>query len=460
MSARPPSLGWARASLGGALAAVLLLTATPANAAPYNPASLVERTCRAAPPGRTPADRPRFATLLLADMGVILDAGGDPVEWVRHTFETSPRAMTGEQRKVFEAIELVQQILRNQSPGEAARLGLDASRKGGLEFWLFDDDVTLLCIKRAPPARASDPNRNTTPGLLNGNPVLRLRNVPDQLNLTGEKRLTAGAAQLSYRRERVVLPNGSTRHDNAVAIEAALGLVLDESETRSAYLYAGYQLQRVRTAPPPVLPAGTSQRDKDTDVVELGVNGFLLVPNNIHSTFNVTVAGSTAVIFDRVDDSSRLRVDLSVTPGFDPTSTNLGICGLGYFRGVGLGLGGRCSLTGRLQINHFFDRGTGTPGAHDEFVLAGGEIGIEFAPMRAGRLIESGVIAGASYRYEASIHGDVPAIDRFSAFLKYRHWFGDEKRFGMDFGFNFVDGTNPQSFADEHRISFGLGFIF
>lgn len=457
----------ARLALSAGLSVAAFLPSTPAFGAPYDPTSLVERTCRNAEVGRHPADRGRMAALLLADAGVIDE---HPEQWITQAFallDVRGSHPTAEQRAAIDAVRQIQETLRNLDAAGAARFGLEAVPvRADVRtefFWLLREDVQLSCIKRA--ARPADGAPPTPPGLAHGSLDLRLRATPDQLNVAGSDRLTTGAAQLSYVRERVLLPAGGSRHDNTIGIKGTLGIVIDEqAATRehaasAAYLYASYQLQRLRTTPPPTLAPGVSQRDKDTDVLEVGLTGFRILRHTNTSPVNLLVSGNGSIIMNRVADSERLRVAVTAVPSVDPTRWPIRLCSLGYFRDLGLGLGARCGLTLRLEANHFLDRGTAAPTANDEFVLAGGEAGIEFAQMRHARLLPGGVIAGATYRYERAIHGGVPDIDRFTAFLKYRHWVEDN-RFALEFGFNFVDGTNPESFADENRLTFGLGLIF
>jgi hypothetical protein len=441
-------------SAGFAIAAVAPFT--PAIGATYDTGSLIERTCRNAEVGRHPADTRRMATLMLADLGVVAD---NPVQWITDAFGVLDvnGHPTDEQRAAIDAVRQLQETLANQDATGAARLGFEAAPLRTGLFWLFSDQVSLFCIKR--PTHAAGAHQAATPGLAHGRLDVRLRSTADQLNVTGNDRRAVGAAQLSYLRERVADANGAIRHDDTVSAKGTLGLVIDERPTSAAYLYAGYELQRLRTTPPPTLAPGASQRDKDTDVLQFGITGFRVLPSGNASPANFLVSGTGSVLLDRVHDSSRLRVDVTAVLGLDPTIGPIPVCGIGYFFDLGIGLGARCNLTLRLQANHFLDRGTSAPAAHDDFFHAGGEVAFELAPMRHARLLPGGVIAGASYRYETAISGNAPDIDRFSAYLKYRQWV-DGDRFALEFGFNFVDGTNPDSFADDHRLSFSLGVVF
>lgn len=453
----PPSL---RAiTIGGATAALALGAAEPARAQ-GDAASLIERTCRPAPPGRSRADATRLSWFLLADAGVV---DPNPQGRVRDAFAADERnAATDEQEAIVEAVSQLQERLATQGPIPADGAGLEALRPGPgrTEFWLLDRE--LACVKPAALARQGEespaPARTGAPprGLANGEPILRLRRTVKELSATGDDRLTAGSAHLSYRRERVRLDDGGTRHDTTWSLEGALGVALAETEASSSYIYAAYQLQRARSRPAPMLDPGESEADKDTNILEAGVTGHQLLASPTLPV-SLLLNASGALILDRVDRSERVRFNVEATPGF--SRAYLGLCAIGYYRPIVTGLGGRCSVTFRWQVNRFLDRGRGEIADNDEFVLGGAEIGIELARMNELGLADSGIIAGASYRYEESLLGNVPNIDRFSAYLKYRHWLSG-RRYGIDIGFDFVDGTNPESFADEHRIELGFGLIF
>jgi hypothetical protein len=319
---------------------------------------------------------------------------------------------------------------------------------------LFRDEVSLFC-------RFKEEAQDPPPGVVRGGAGsgsrlfdrLRLRQNSEALTATGNARLKAGSAQIGYERQRVILPNGSTRTDSTLSIEGALGFVVSGGARTSLLIHVAYERERERSNPPPQLAPGASESDDDTDVIELGFTGHHLVSTD---PVSIMLRGSGVVIFDRVKESDRLRLSVSASPAFGDFPG--GLCYFGsYAPAIDVGfaqLRGRCTLTFLGQVNHVLDPGLSTPGASDEFVLAGGRIGFDVATGT-----DSGVVAGVTYEYQHRLSGEVPSIDRFTAHLKYRHWFRD-RRFGLDFGFDFTDGINPQSFVDENRLRFGFGFIF
>ncbi len=397
--------------------------------------------------GRHPVDLNRLAYFILADAGEV--AGTNAQETLR-------AAVATDQDDVVDLTYDIQGFLAAQPPLGPRDAGMVAGTPGpGREaFWLLEGSLT--CVRPVEIADAG-PDEDAPRGLLpNGEPILRLRATAEDLTVTGEDRLTAGSARVTLQRERTILDDGSRRRDTTLSIQGALGIALTEREGDSSYLYAAYQLERVRSQPAPTLPAGQTAADGDTNVLELGIiANRLFETRGSRMTFDVT--GTAALILNRVDRSERLQFNMRMSPGFGPTQ-NLGLCGYGAFLTIVPGISGRCDAALRLQVNHFLDRGTAAPTANDEFVFGGGEFGIEFAQSNENGVTGDGVFAGATYRYEASLSGAVPDIDRFTAFLKYRHWFGT--RFGVDFGLDFVDGINPESFADENRISVSFGLIF
>jgi hypothetical protein len=456
-----PGAALRRSLLTGSALVAMLGTATPAEA---DTASIITRTCADAGTGRNEVSLRRLAVILLADNGVVIEPPADPtlprddeVSWIRRAVATPGVERSAAQQAVFNAIGGLQVRLGSQSgpgPEEAGLVAVPAGPGARPDGWLVAENVRLFCHKEAP--RTGGSARSTGSGGLD----LRLRGTPDELSLTDDdpRRLTAGAATLSYQRERIEQTDGTRRHDTTIGVKAALGVVLAQSQAGdSAILFGAYQLQRLRTRPRPTLAPGATERAKDTDVLEIGLNARRLFGRGDEGPFNLDVTGRGSILFDRVANSERLRFAVTAVPDI---RLPLPICNFGEFDPIGLGLAGRCTLTFRAQANIFLDRGTRAPTANDEFALAGGVLALEIAEWQVDRLKSSGgVIAGATYRYEVSLLGAVPNIHRFSTFLKYRRWF-DERRFAIEGGINYVDGINPDSFADEHRITFGVGFIF
>jgi hypothetical protein len=365
---------------------------------------------------------------------------------------------------VINAITGLQVRLGSASGPGPEEAGLEARPAGPgarPDGWLIAGGARLYCHKKPRPDAGQAAGHNQATGQSRGlRPDIRLRATADELGIADDdqRRLTAGAATISYQRERIEQTDGTRRHDTTIGVKGALGVVLAQNAAGdSAILYGAYQLQRLRTQPPPVLAPGATQRAKDTDILEIGINAHRLFGRGDEGPINLDVTARGSVVFDRVADSERLRFALTAVPDIQ---IPLPICHFGEFHPFGLGLAGRCTLTFRGQANFFLDRGTRAPTAHDEFALAGGEIGLEIAEWQVDRLRGSGgVIAGVNYRYDVSLIGDVPNIHRFSTFLKYRRWV-DDRRFALEGGVTFVDGINPDSFADEHRVTFGFGLIF
>lgn len=404
--------------------------------------SLLERTCRGIGVGDTQADRTRLLSFLLADAGVLTS---DPEAALRQAFAADQP--TDEQKAIMESVVQLQEALHSRRPLVAERLRLAAhpTFPGRTSFWLLNEDVVLTCTRTEAPPPAD-------PSILSR---LRLRGTSQDLTATGAARRSASSAQLSYRDNRNVAPDGTTSDTITVSLQAAVGVPLFATDARSVMIYGAYQLQEARTTPPPAMAPGVSEADKDTDTAEFGLNGHVVLWGN--APVAVLLDGRLAYIADFTADTGRLRGDVRLSPAFG--SHDLGLCSVGYFREFGLGLGGRCEISARAQINHFLDRGGLAAGTETGFGLAGGEAAIDFAPMQDGRLRNSGVVAGLRYRYEAAFYGSVPDIDRFSAYLKYRLWLRNE-RVGFDLGFNFVDGVNPESFRDENRLEASFGIIF
>jgi hypothetical protein len=425
-------------------------------AAPVDPSSLVTRTCIGQQAATSATIRRRLATFILSDQGDIAD---DPVHRVLEFYSDDGAKPRDARDGVRAAVTLLQQQLAaeaaNPSPPSPGSVRLQPASIGtGTGAWLFAREEELSCRI----ASAGDSSHQDGGGAGSADAGrrlfnrLRLRQNADALAATGQDRLTAGAAQVGFLRERTALQDGTSRTDTTFSFQGALGVSLRNHEDSSLLLYASYERRRQRSDPPPQLAAGASQSDKDTNILQFGVTGnqLLSIPR-----VPVMLTGSASYIANRVNDSERLRLKVSASPNaFLPG----GLCYLGAFAdAIDLGfaqLRGRCNLDLLVQVNHVLDPGSTTPGASDEFILGGVRGGLDIATGT-----NNGVIAGVSYEYQHRFHGGVPSFHQLTAHLKYRHWF-DEQRFAMEFGFEYTDGVNPESFIDEHRTRFGFGFIF
>jgi len=437
-------------SLGASIFGMNLALAGTANAAPIDTESLIQRTCLGSTRAQPEVARRRLSAFILSDAGELETDSEARILRLLNDDEAGPESVRNQVRAV---VTILQQQLAQGSSISPVDLGLQAVPNEASGGWLFERNVRLACTFAPETADGSSGGATQpSPGrvLLDH---LRLRQNPDALAATGEARLKAGSAQIGYERERVILADGSTRRDTTLSIEAALGYAFVDEEASSLLIYGAYHRERSRSVPAPQLAQGASPSDGDTNVIELGLTGHQLVSTD---PVSFVLTGSGSVIFDRVKRSERLRLNLSTEFAFGAFPG--GICYFGSFAPpIDFGfahLRGRCSLTLMGQVNHVMDAGTATFGVNDEFVLVGGRFGFDLATAADG-----GVIAGFTYEYQRTLHGSVPSIDRFTAHLKYRHWFRG-RRFGMDFGFDYADGINPDSFVDENRLSFGVGFIF
>lgn len=436
----------------GCLSLGAVIATSSAKAQAIDTDSIIRRTCQEASSSAPNVTGDRLAYFVLADAGI---QASQPAQQLRDILAGSVPIGGGPLRSIRDNVYRLQERLSANSPESASDVGLRAAPAAtdNSTWWLVQPNLQLSCTKfaaaRQNTGSASPGNEPFSLG------QLRLRQNAEALSAAdGQERLAAGAAQIGLRRERRVLDNGTTRTDNTLSVEAALGWALRDRADSALLLYGAYQRERLRSDPPPQLAPGASQADKDTNILELGVTGRQLVRMG---NVNLMLRGSGSYISNYVDDSERLRLKLSATPYFGPFPRGRFCYFGGFADAINRGFGsvrGRCSLTFLAQVNHVLVAGSATIGTNDEFVLAGGRIGYELAAGEAG-----GVVAGVTYEYQRTIHGNVPSIDRLTAHLKYRIWTGD-KSFGIEFGFDFADGINPETFNDENRIRLGVGLIF
>lgn len=429
------------------IATSALIYCVPIFAQPISTANVIKKACLNAPAGdgkfqSTTIARENVLFWLLVEGGIqptdsTADANSAVVAFNNGT--ASPA------QKHFVALLLqLQEEGGSQSNISPESLGLKFSPMGPgrTAFWLNDDSVKAECIKKKPG--------KTQPFLF------RLREKPEDLVLTGDKLKKAASATIGYKRERTILEDGSVRNESSISFKGALGYPLLEDGDKSLFIYGGYEFQRLRTNPPPQLTPPASQRDKDTEILQVGAFGGAPFGESWYASYITT---SASYVYDAVKKSERLRMKADLTPSFGSPDI-LGVCAIDRFisesRSI-LPLSGRCNLTAMWEVNHFLDRGNVVKNVNNEFVLGGFKASIDFRPKTGGGK-KSGVVAGTSYQFQKSLAGNAKDIDRFQAYLKYRYW--TEIGLGLDFGFDFVDGTNPDSFVDENRLQLGFGLLF
>lgn len=325
-------------------------------------------------------------------------------------------------------------------------LALEPRGSGSSGNWLFAGPLALSCVH----AEEKDEKAPSE--------ALRLRGSVDDLMATGKDRRGAGSATIGYARQRSN-ESGTVKTSTTTTLKGVLGYAFPASETAGLIAFAGYDLKRTRTDPAPVLAPGVSQRDSDTDVIQLGLKGYI-VPRVAGG--RVLIEANGTLILDQVKDSRRGRFDVALTPSIRTPRSLRKVCAIGAFNEASFipGLRTRCGFSLSWQVSHFFEKGTATIGPANELVFGGGKLTLDIAPAGGSGLIpdKSGLIAGVNYQYQQRLHGTGPSIDRFSAYVKYRYWINPT--FGVDFGFDFTDGTNTETFADENKLQFSVGLIF
>ncbi len=443
-------------------AVAALLASAPVIAGPIETGSLIPRICKplnGGPPlaaGET--YKGRLARFMLSDLGLAPDvpekdtkdypsaaarADAAAILSVQAVMDRDRRAaLSKDEASVREVVAQLQDELASEDP---AVFGLRAAPLGPGRIlpWLFNQDVTLECVAIAE----TDPEKPTFP------PALRLRQTSEDLSATDADRKAAGAALIGLKHERTRNADGSRSSVSTVSIKGVLGYAISEGDESGALVFAGYELERSRAKPAPTLPPGERQSDSDTDLLEVGATGHELISGEQVSLF---LTASASALFDGVKDSERVRLKVAAVPSFG--DWGLGpLCRFGRLgKLVDFGLfryRGKCTLTGLWQVNHFLDKGRATPGTADELVLAGGRFSFDMLPEG-----ESGFVSGISYQYQQALHGNVPSVDQLNAYLKYRYW--TRQDVGIDFGFDYVRGVDPDSFVNEDRLVLSLGFIF
>lgn len=330
--------------------------------------------------------------------------------------------------------------------------GIIVENPGGQRITVFTD---------APPSwqitcKVADPDEPIT-RLPTAPPRFAIRETPEELWLGGQEARSAGALSLGFERSRTELDDGTRKTETSFSVAGTAGLRLTRpgSPFGHIYLFANYDLQRDRTRPAPVLGAGESQGDGDTNALAIGFDGALRFPlgGNAAETY-IGLNLQTSAVFDFANDASRLRFRAIVTPH---PRWDLGLCRLGSFSAGPLRA--RCEFSAEVQIAHVTRRGTTELGNYDTFLAAGGRAGIDFfLPTQGEDSPDTGFLGSVRYRFLHVLHGAPDDIERLEIKLAHRFWTAGNV--GIDVGFTYTRGTNELSFENENKLTFGLGLIY
>lgn len=404
--------------------------------------------------------RRRFFFFILADSGMSVARDN---ELSRVSSAYTSRSSDSEKEIANKIAQLQAEIGANKSKVLKV-MSADGSPVvgSGLGRWILDNTLTFTC-KFLPKSGLGATALN-----------FRLRSKPEDLVKAGKSDLKAvESAKVGLVTERITKDDGTTKRDTTVTIKAVIGVpIFTPKNSNSVYLYQGYELERVRSNPSPNITPPATQRDDDTEILKFGLFGHTRtkVKENADSGEETKLAVGlnldVGYLFDLVDNSERIRIAVEANPyafvdlGVGRTRGLFGLCGVGELldkqHSLIPGLQGKCKFSALYQINHVTNKGNVKLKAKDEFILAGGAAKVDF---QFGDDEESGFFAGMDYQYQQRLHGNkkLPSIDRFYAYLKYRKWIGNV---ALDYGFNFVDGINPDSFVDENKLELSFGVLF
>lgn len=324
-------------------------------------------------------------------------------------------------------------------------------KKGQDGDWLLDDQNEIQCFVKGASER-------TSKKLILGG-VLRLRGTVEELTAKGQAFETASSAKLGYKRERTILDDGTSKTTNSYSLKGIMGVTLHDQPSSRLIPYVGYELSEVRVSPAPLLIPPAMQGDGDTEILKFGLTAYQfydLNPDPLSTSPNLALKLDTSYILDLTKNSERLRAALSLSPSFAlPPRT---LCAVGALAETFIrDIKGSCRLSFLGSINHITTKGMLQSGPKDEFVHAGFLIGGDWA---FGSDPKAGFIAGVEYERQWIVGGNLPDIDRFKAYFKYRIWLDSNRRTAFDVGFDFIDGTNGDSFEDQNVLGLSAGVLF
>jgi len=457
--------------------ATAIATSVPggAMAADIDVASLVSKACSrmdleetskpvwledVAPKGKVavPLSNNRLFAFLLADSGLLESEGGTAVQINRQIklnanlrdaeFDTLWGKRAGE---IVNDVELLQVQLSTDKIGDLKAIKLDGSLIAAWQnkprYWMLDDAVRFACIYD----QENDSSKPKVDGFLSIVKNFRLRETTEALGLVKDARKAAPSANLSYKRERTFEDDGTPKRTATITFKGVLGFPFFESDYDTLTAYAGYELNRARVRPAPALTPPATQRDADTEIFKTGF--YARHVYGVGSRFTSTLDVDGAYLNDYVKNTRRLRMKVGMTPNFEQ---ELGFCAIGRMnspRKNFLGIQGKCTAQLLGEINHLTKTGMLILKPKDEFILLGARVAADF---QFSENLDHGLIGGLEYRYVETVHGGAPDLDRFKAYFKYRFWLKDA---ALDVGFEYIDGTNPDSFTDDNSLMLTVGLM-
>jgi hypothetical protein len=413
-----------------------------------------------APKGKVAVPLPnnRLFAFLLADSGLLESEGGAAAQLNRQIklnanlqgqeFDTLWGKRSGE---IVSDVELLQAQLSTDKLEDIKVIKLNKSLiaewQNKPRHWVLDDAVRFACIYD----QETDDVKPKANGLVSIVKSFRLRETTEALGLVNEARKAAPSANLSYKRERTFADDGTPKRTATFAFKGVLGFPFLESDFDTLTAYAGYELNRARVRPAPALTAPATQRDDDTEIFKTGFYARHVF--GVGEKFTSTLDVDVAYLNDYVKNSKRLRMKVGMTPNFEQ---ELGFCAVGRMnspRKNFLGIQGKCTAQLLGEINHITKLGGLSLKPKDEFILLGARVAADF---QFSENLDHGLIGGLEYRYLETVHGAAPDLDRFKAYFKYRFWLKDA---AVDVGFEYIDGTNPDSFTDDNSLMLTVGLM-
>lgn len=405
-----------------------------------------------------PLPNNRLFAFVLADSGLLESEGGAAVQLKKQIdlnanlrgaeYDSLWGKRAGE---IVNDIEYLQAQLLTGDLDNLKAVSLDGKpiidQQNKPRHWLLGESVRFACIYE-PDSSGEKPKVGGPSSIVK---AFRLRETTEALGLVNDARKTAPSANLSYKRERTFLDDGTAKRSATIAFKGVLGYPFFEGDYDSLTAYTGYELNRARVRPAPALTPPATQRDGDTEIFKVGLYARHVYGVGAKFTSTLDVDGS--YLTDYVKNSKRLRMKVGMTPNFEQ---ELGLCAIGRMNSARknfLGIQGKCTAQLLGEVNHVTKAGALVPKPKDEFILLGARAAVDF---QFSENLDHGLIGGLEYRYLETVHGIAPDMDRFKAYFKYRFWLKDA---ALDVGFEYTDGTNTDSFADDNSLMLTVGLM-
>ena len=281
-------------------------------------------------------------------------------------------------------------------------------------------------------------------------PVFNLGRTVADLSDVDSNGVKAGkSATIGFTRSRETTVEDdvrTTKTSRKANVDATVGLRLSGPLAENpTFLYASYTLVQTRSTPPPDLEEGETERNSDTESIEVGLSFSEFSLQDL-----IGFSAQAAFTSNLVENNGRLTGRIVARPAF---VLALGICNFGTYAFWG-SLRSGCYVEAAMDGAVMTSRGASKAGDFDSYLALGGAVGWRVSPA----LADKGFVLDLRYSYLPVLAGPVRDFERLDMSIAYRWWIAD--RYAVDIGPSYRRGTEVKSLEREDTLVLTFGLLF